>query len=189
MNSLVLFRSEYGHTEKYAQWLGESLSTAPIDLADRRPTPLIGADCAIFILPVYAANLTAVKRVGQLAEAAPEVPIAIATVSMNDLNSDTNGRDEVLGKCKATLPAPVFERINWFHLRGGLDYERMRFKHRMMMRMMYGMMRQRAKKGDEKAQKFCDSYGKSIDFTDRALLEPVLEFARSVNDKKGQAHV
>ena len=108
---------------------------------------------------------------------------------IRDSNSDTNGRDEVLDKCKATLPAPVFERINWFHLRGGLDYERMRFKHRMMMRMVYGMMRQRAKKGDEKAQKFCDGYGKSVDFTDRALLEPVLEFARSVNDKKGHANV
>ncbi|WP_311478644.1 hypothetical protein [uncultured Gulosibacter sp.] len=48
MSSLVLFRSEYGHTEKYAQWLGESLSTAPINLADRRPTPLIGGEYAIF---------------------------------------------------------------------------------------------------------------------------------------------
>lgn len=188
MSALVLFRSVYGHAEKYAQWLGESLSTAPIDLADRRPTPLIGADCAVFVLPVYVSNLTEVKRVGQLAEAAPEVPIAIATVGMNDLNTDTNARDEVLGKCRAALPAPVFERINWFHLRGGLDYERMRFKHRMLMRMMYGMMRQRAKKGDEKAQEFCDSYGKSLDFTDRALLEPVVGFARSVNDKKGQSN-
>ncbi|WP_311478645.1 hypothetical protein [uncultured Gulosibacter sp.] len=90
-------------------------------------------------MPVYIANLTAVKRVGQPAAAAPQVPIAIATVSMNDLYSDTNARDEVLSKCKAALPAPVFERINWFYLRGGLDYERMRFTHRMLMRMMYGM--------------------------------------------------
>lgn len=44
------------------------------------------------------------------------------------------------------------------------------------------------KKGDEKAPEFCDSYGNSVDFTDRALLEPVLEFARSVNDKKGQSN-
>lgn len=177
MSSLVLFRSEYGHAEKYAQWLGESLSTSPIDLADLRPTPLMGADCAVFVLPVYGGKLTAIKRVGQLAKEAPEVPIAIATVSMSDLNAENANRDELLAKCKKVLPKGVFERISWFHLRGGIDYDRMRFQHRMMMRMMFTMLRQRAKKGDKKAQQFRDGFGKSVDLSEQAALQPVLEFA------------
>ena len=35
------------------------------------------------------------------------------------------------------IPKPLADRTEFYHLRGGIDYEKLSFKHRMMMKMLY----------------------------------------------------
>lgn len=185
MSALVLYRSEYGHSAQYAHWLGKAISANPTDLTDRRPTPLAGAACAVFVLPVYAGNALSLDRVKQLVEAAPEVPVAIVTVSSSDLAHDAGPREAVLKAAKKSLGDELFVRTNWFHVRGGMNYDELRFMHRMMMRFVAGRMKSAAAKGDENAKTFMEGYGKNVDHSSVEQLEPVISWANAKSSTPG----
>ena len=73
-------------------------------------------------------------------------------------------------------------KIKQFHLRGGIDYSHLGLKHRAMMAMLRRVM---LKKGYDNLrgedQMMLDTYGGTVDFTDRVSLAPLLNYVRALS--------
>ena len=65
-----------------------------------------------------------------------------------------------------------------FHLRGGIDYNRLGFVHKSMMAMLKKSLESKKEQDltDEDRQ-ILATYGKIVDFTDRASVRPLIEWA------------
>ena len=79
------------------------------------------------------------------------------------------------------LTPEMREKIRQFHLRGGIDYSRLVLTHKAMMAMLRRVM---LKKGYDilrsEDQMMLDTYGGTVDFTNRESLAPLLNYVRSL---------
>ena len=79
------------------------------------------------------------------------------------------------------LTPEMREKIRQFHLRGGIDYSRLGLTHKAMMAMLRRVM---LKKGYDNLrsedQMMLDTYGGTVDFTNRESLAPLLNYVRSL---------
>ena len=70
-----------------------------------------------------------------------------------------------------------------FHLRGGIDYSRLGFVHKSMMGMLKKMLESKPEQeltGEDR--QILATYGKIVDFTDRASIRPLIEWAEKGED-------
>ena len=63
----------------------------------------------------------------------------------------------------------MIENIKFFHLRGGIDYKKLSFMHKLMMSMMKKMIEKKSEKNAEDEQ-FVKTYGQSVVFTDKSIV-------------------
>lgn len=82
-----------------------------------------------------------------------------------------------LGKAvRASLPAPLRERVRLFHLRGGIDYGRLTFAHGLLMKMMYAAQKKVSEeKKSAQERVIAQTYGSSADYTDFSALPAIAE--------------
>ena len=75
--------------------------------------------------------------------------------------------------------------IKIYCFRGGIDYSKLSFVHKMMMAMMYKVIVGKSRKSKdewEKNKAFIESYGKEIDFTDREAVVPLVKYVRELQN-------
>lgn len=79
------------------------------------------------------------------------------------------------------LTEEMMDSIKFFHLRGGIDYQRLHFVHRAMMSMLYRTL---LKKPDSQLsgedRQLLATYGKKTDFTDRKSIQPLIDYIRTI---------
>lgn len=79
------------------------------------------------------------------------------------------------------LTPEMRKKVKQFHLRGGIDYAHLGLKYKAMMAMLRTVM---LKKGYDNLrsedQMMLDTYGVTVDFTDRQSLAPLLSYVRSL---------
>lgn len=182
-NAVIIYRSKTGFTKKYANWLAESLSCqaisyenrASIHLAEYKIVVYMGSFCAGVIGGIKwfkkeAADLSntakVVLAVGAMPEGTPEAPEAIAS----------NFSEEEQKEIKA------------FYLPGGLAYEKMGLKDRMLMKAFSRMMKRKADKKDasREQKEMAQVIARSYDCSDRTYLEPAIAYIKlCIEGKKG----
>ena len=72
------------------------------------------------------------------------------------------------------IPPDVRERTLFYHLRGGIRYDRLSLRHHVMMGMLrQTLLRRPAASLTEEDRLLLETYGKEADFTDLSALEPI----------------
>ncbi|MDC7278640.1 flavodoxin domain-containing protein [Butyrivibrio fibrisolvens] len=77
---------------------------------------------------------------------------------------------------KNQLPTEVYDKASIFHLRGGIDYSKLGFKHKTMMGMLYkkAVTLPEDKKTSE-VRAMIETYNKQVDFVDLITIEPIVK--------------
>ena len=74
------------------------------------------------------------------------------------------------------IPTELLDRAKLFHLRGGIDYQKLSFGHRTMMKLLYQSLRRTPfEKQTAENRAFLETYGKQVDFTDFRALDPIIQ--------------
>ena len=99
----------------------------------------------------------------------------IATVGLADPTDKTN-TDTIKKGMKNQLPTEVYDKASIFHLRGGIDYSKLGFKHKTMMGMLYkkAVTLPEDKKTSE-VRAMIETYNKQVDFVDLITIEPIVK--------------
>lgn len=175
MNALVVYRSCYGATRRYAEWISNTLSANLCEAQYLRPEMLQSADIIIFGSGLYAGGVSAAELIKRYAAQLSGKTVVLFTVGLADPEKEENisyireGLHKVLGE--------QLDSIKLFHFRGAMDFAHMRFFHKMGMRMMRSMLKKKKNRSEED-EALLQSFDHPVDFTDQKAILPLIDYCR-----------
>lgn len=177
---LIIFESKYGTTKRYAEWIAEALSCTLLETKNARPRDLEAADTIIYGGGLYAGGVSGIKFLikNQSLLTGKKLILFTCGLASPEIPKNVSHIREALAQ---TIPADMFETMTLFHFHGGIDYTKLNFIHKTMMKMLCNML---AKK-DESAltsedKLMLETYGKTLDFTNQKSIQPLVEYARAL---------
>ena len=170
--NIVVYGSQYGTARKYAEELSNRTG---FQLKSYEEVGDINAyGTIIYVGALYAGGVLGMKKVFRNMKDCSAHKVIIATVGLADPN-DPENTETIKRGMKNQLPEEVFRKAVIFHLRGGIDYAKLGFKHKAMMGLLYKKavgLPEEKKTAEVKAM--IETYNKQVDFVDFQSLEPVL---------------
>ena len=172
MKSVVLYGSTYGTARRYAEKLSQR-AQANLYAADQAGN-LSGYQCVVYVGALYAGNVQGLK------EAALSFPrhakICIVTVGLESVGEPSDAV-HIREGIRKQVPSEVFERAQFFHLPGCIDYHRLNLKHRLMMTALQYSLRanpEDQRTDDDRA--VLETYNKKLDRVDFGKLAPIAAY-------------
>lgn len=179
-NIAVVYKSKYGSTKKYAQWIAEETNADLFENSKTDVRDLIQYDTIVYGGGLYASGIAGISLITKNYEVLKDKRIVVFTVGL----ASTDRKEVFYSIIEKNFSQEMCDNIEFFHLRGGIDYKKLGFIHRSMMAMLKTVI---SKKDPEKLtdddRELLATYGDKIDFTDKNSLKPLLVFLGNEKDK------
>jgi len=164
----VIYKTQYGFTKQYAQWIAEALEATLYEVSEVKPAQLMSFDTVVYGGGLYAGGISGVKLVTKN----PCKNLVVFTVGLAD--PATTDFSEILNR---NFTPEQLTKTKIFHLRGGIEYSRLSLIHKGMM----ALVKNQAAKKPEPEQThddklFIETYGKQISFANKETITPLVEF-------------
>ncbi len=170
----VIYKSVYGTTKRYAQWIAEELGASLFEASSVKPAQLMDYDVVVYGGGLYAGGIIGVKLVAKN----PCKELVVFTVGL--ATPEITDYSEILA---TNFSADKLADIKVFHLHGGMDYGKLGVAHRAMM----AFKKKEAEKkpisertSDDHAM--IETYGGKFDFTDRDTIKPLVDYVNNYGD-------
>lgn len=169
---LVTYTSKYGSTRKYAEWISQELQADLVAAGTIGSNTLSQYDVVIYGGGLYAGGIAGVRLVTQNTCQ----NLIVFTVGLADPGS-TDYR-AIINK---SFPPKLLEGMKIFHLRGGIDYQKLSPVHKVLM----AMMKRRTEKKPESElnaedQEFLATYNAKVSFEDKQTIEPIITYVKGL---------
>ncbi|GAB6090633.1 flavodoxin domain-containing protein [Spirochaeta dissipatitropha] len=172
----VVYKSHYGTTRQYAEWIAEALNADLYDLKHEKQlktAQLQAYECLVFGGWLYGRGMLCKDFLEKHYPALKSKKLIVFSVGAAFNNDET-----LKAVTEANLDAEMQQHIRLFHLRGGLNYSSMRPLHRLMMFLLKMKL-----EGIPAAERSADArgiiatYGKDINFLKRDSIQPLIDYA------------
>ena len=174
MNSLIVYGSQYGTTKKYAERFAE-MTNLPI-IAYENIKDLRGYDLIIHFGGLYAGGVKGLKNTVRALR--KNAKLIIVTVGLADVYDEENIRNirQAIGK---QVPEKRLSKTSIFHLRGGIDYQKLNFKHKTIMTLLYNKVKKLPEdKKTAEVRAMIETFNSKVDFVDFSSLNQIIEIIR-----------
>lgn len=171
MNTLIVYGSQYGTTKRYAEKFSE-MTNLPIasydDIKD-----LTEYDLIVHFGGLYAGGVKGLKNtVKSLQE---NTKLIIVTVGLADV-CDKENTDNIRKHISKQVDEKLLSNTTIFHLRGGIDYKKLNFKHRTMMALLYNKAKNLPEdKKTAEVKALIETFNSKVDFVDYNSLNQLME--------------
>lgn len=172
MKILVMYGSHYGATKRYAQTIALKLNTTAISYVEVTKDKIEQAELIIYGGGVYAGSLVGHKILKTYESVLSQKNLIVFSCGSANTEDETN-REALHGYVVSALGEVLAKQAHIFYVRGDLNYEKMSFKHKTMMKMMVSMLKKKKEKTEEE-QMMIDTYGGVVSFYDEAYIVPIL---------------
>lgn len=178
--SVVIYKSKYGATEKYAKWIAEELACDIYERTKVKIMDLEPYDTIIFGGGLYAGGVNGIDLLTKSWYQLCNKNVILFTCGLAD-PSDKDNIDHIKNGLKKVLAPPMQEKIKVFHLRGSIDYSKLGPVHKAMMAMLYKMTTQKDLQSLRNEDKqMLETYGKAVDFTDKETIIPIIQYVQEL---------
>ena len=166
----VIYKSHYGSTKQYAEWIADALDATLFEASKIKGHQLMDFDIVVYGGGLYAGGVLGAKLVAKNpCKSLILFTVGLATPEITDFT----------GTLKAFTPEQQ-SKMKIFHLRGAIDYSKLGMAHKFMM----SVVKKEAEKKSPTERTIDDdllieTYGKKADFTDKATIEPLVEYVRN----------
>lgn len=179
MKTIVVYKSKYGYTKKYAEWIAEALQC---DIKENAKLgDLAGYDRIICGGGVYAGMLSAAKLVTKNIGKLSGKELILFAVGANS----GEDKEKTALFWNRILTGEQQKRIGHFWLRGGFDFGKLNRVDRFIMNLLKKHL-QKIKEPDEETKGMLSIYDTPVDFTDRENLEEMLRFINKNGGREGE---
>jgi len=172
----VLYQSKYGSTKLYAQHIASILDADLFDLALSKGLDFEKYDTIVFGGGMYAGRINGVKFIKSNAEKLGGKNLVIFTVGIGDPAVASNA-SAILKAANKALPKDLMKTVHIYSFRGILDPSKLKFMHRMIMKMVTGSLSKKKEEeltDDDRAM--LQSLVSKVDFTNTAATLPLIEY-------------
>lgn len=175
----VIYKSKYGFTEKYAKWISDELNADLLERNKTKPSTLQQYDIIIYGGGLYAGGLNGISLITKNFNNINNKALFLFTVGAADV-TDKKNTDAIRNSLYRVLSPEMQEKVEIYHLRGGMDYANMSFIHSTMMKMMLKMLNKKSEDELSNEEKtMIETYGQKVDFTDQSTIAPLVEAVKA----------
>ncbi len=173
MNTIVIYASKTGNTERYAKWIAEDLGARAVPVKDVKFRDLKEHDTIIFGGGIYAERINGLKFIKKNLKKLSGKRIYVFA------NGFSLGDKESIEKIKEkNLSSEELRNIRFFYMRGAFYMEKLPLKEKMMMTIVKKAMKDKEDL-EEDERMLLDALNNPFDHVDRENIKAL------INDIKG----
>lgn len=175
-DTAVIYKSKYGSTKQYAEWISEELKADLFERSDIEIENLSNYKTIIFGGGLYASGIIGFDIIKKNFENIRNKNIIVFTVGL----ADPKIEEHFIPIIDHNFTQEMKEIISIFHLRGGIDYSKLNFMHRSMMNMVKKAVDKKAEENRTQEDiEMLKTYGDKVNFIDKNTLKPIIQLAKS----------
>ena len=173
MNSIIVYGSNYGTTKQYADELSRRTNMKVISFK-KVNQQINDYDNIIYLGALYAGGVLGMSKTLKKLNNISNKKIIIVTVGLSDPTDEVN-KNNIRNNIKNQISKEVFEKAKIFHLRGGIDYSKLNFAHKTMMKLLYNAVKNLPKeKLTAEDRAMIETYNKNVNFIDFSSLDEII---------------
>lgn len=170
MRTVVVYHSQTGFTRRYAEWIADAAGGDCFALKEARKRDLSGYDAIVYGGWACAGQIS---KIGWFEE---QIPAwngkRLAAFCVGASPADNPEVQVFLDKTEQDLAA---QNVKVFYCPGGMNYEAMSLRYRLMMKAFLAGLRAKKDRTPQE-ETMAAMLGSSYDISDRRYIEPVLAF-------------
>ena len=171
MNTVIIYGSQYGTTKRYAEKFAEMTDLPIISFEDIEN--LEKYERVVYFGALYAGGVKGLKNT--IKKLSPNTKLVIVTVGLADVCDEEN-ISNIRSSIRKQVPEYLFKKVSIFHLRGGIDYQKLSLKHSLMMALLYNKAKNMPEeKKTAEVRAMVETYNSKVDFVDFSCLEQIAE--------------
>ncbi|HHW67744.1 MAG: hypothetical protein PWP07_207 [Epulopiscium sp.] len=177
--AVVLYKSKYGSTKKYAEWIANALNCDLYECSKIKPESLLSYDTIVFGGGLYASGINGVSLITKNFQRIKDKQIIVFTVGL----SSTDEKEKFKPILEKNFTQEILNKIKIFHLRGGIDYKKLNFIHKIMMSMLKSIIsRKKPEEMTDEDRGVLETFGSKVDFTDQKTIEPIISYIQTLGN-------
>lgn len=170
MNGVIIFKSKYGATKKYAEWLSEETGFPTVELSAAKITEIQKYDVIILGGGIYASGIAGIPFLRKNRNALQDKKIILFCDGASPAD------EEAFEAIKKHNLKEDLKDIPCFYCRGGWDMDSMSFMDRNMCKLLRKSVSKKDPANYEIWEKALMAAGdEKCDWTDKAYLKPILD--------------
>ena len=172
MSNIIIYGSHYGTTKQYAEELSKRTNIEAISFENVKE--INDYNNIIYLGGLYAGGVLGMSKTIKKINTISNKKIIIVTVGLSDPIDEVNKKN-IRDNIKRQIPKEFFEKTKIFHLRGGIDYSRLNFVHKTMMKLLYNAVKnlpEEKQTAEDKAM--IETYNKKVSFVDFSSLDEII---------------
>lgn len=174
-NIIVVYTSETGFTEKYAGWIAEELKCKAVKRTEISRDDLRNCDVIIYGGGMYAGQINGLKKMKQMVQGLNRKQMVVFSTGA----TPAEFKDTVKQALDQNFTEEEKNSIPAYYFQSGLNYEKMSFKSKMMMKMFASMMAKKKDKTEEE-QVMAEGLKSSSDMCRREWIDPLVSCVRTL---------
>jgi len=179
MNKIaVIYKSKYGNTKKYAEWIAQKSRAKLFSFKEANIGKLSTYGTIVYGGGLYASSINGVSLITRNFGALKDKNVVIFTVGL----ATTEDKEIFRPILEKHFTEEMRKKIQFFHLRGGIDYKRLSLLHKAMMAMLRAVIiRKKPEEISEDDQIMLATYGGKVDLTDKRAIDPLVAYITSLD--------
>jgi menaquinone-dependent protoporphyrinogen IX oxidase len=173
--TIVIYKTKYGSTKSYAEWIAQDLGCTVVDAKDVKIDDLLQYDTIIYGGGLYAEIINGVSLITKNFDKLSGKKVIIYTTGITPLDVRAYYDGEVLEK---NFKNGVPENVKIFNFLGKMKMEELTLVHRAALKSLKKIMSAKENPSDmiKLLIELCDADG---DFSDKNQIKELCEYARN----------
>jgi len=174
MNAIVVYKTKYGSTKTYAQWIAEELECEAIDAKDADINKLQNYDTIIYGGGLYAEIINGVSLITKNFDKLKDKKLIVYSTGITPLNYREYYDKMVLDK---NFKGEIKDKIKVFNFLGKMKMDELSFAHKTALKALKKLMgsKENPSEMEKLLVELCDADG---DFSDRDSIKELVEYAK-----------
>lgn len=172
MSEIIIYGTQYGTTKLYAEELSKKIHIPTISFDKIKD--INKYEKIIYLGGLYAGGVLGMSKTLKKISDISSKKIIIVIVGLADPKDDEN-TSNIKNNIKRQLAKEILNNAIIFHLRGGIDYSKLNYIHKTMMRLLYKKVKnlpENKKTAEDKAM--IETYNQKVNFIDFSSLENII---------------
>ncbi|MBE7032537.1 MAG: flavodoxin [Ruminococcaceae bacterium] len=174
MNAIVIYKSRYGSTKAYAEWIAEALECKAVEAKGIKVDDLSGYDTIVYGGGLYAEIINGVSLITKNLDKLKGKRLAVYTTGITPLDCREYYEGEVYEK---NFKPGMLDQIKVFNFLGRMVVSELSFPHKAAIKTLKKIMS--GKENPTELEKLlielCDADG---DFTDKSAIGDLVDYIK-----------
>ncbi|ULQ58546.1 flavodoxin domain-containing protein [Brucepastera parasyntrophica] len=171
----ILYKSKYGSTRQYAEWIAEETQGDLFVLPKVTAAQLADYETLIIGGGLYAGQVSGISFLKKNFEALKTKKLIVFSVGASFDNEETVEKMK-----KENFPPEMWNSITFFHLHGALNYSAMNFFDRTLMKILVSSFKKKPpEERNAQMQYMIDTFGQNTISLNRDFIKPIVEAAKN----------